>query len=403
MRILTSLALAAIATCAFAQGELSPSGGTYYPDDAMNQGYITATFNESVDAPAATVTVGNVAHEAEVEPVGFNGTTYRVNVADVMDGKAANTPFTLAVGTLSGNYVWQPQFPLTGVTPASGSELDSKAQTVKFTFSPAVSYDGIRLTSGAVITNIDKAESNVTSVTVTLSEDQWGAPVGGVNSMTVALLNVTANGVSISNASGSVGTILANYTVAEQAATVTFLGVDPEEDWATAEELWDYWNVVFKFSDAVTLTDEETTAVIRFYDSYESDLEGVEPIFVPTSEIYADWNYRGGYYGVEVPAPEVVDMPEDFYYLTITLQGIAYNDTVLAEQPSATYYAELQTRSARKAPKTAGVAEGITTESSSYPVYNVQGGLVKANASKADMNNLPAGMYIVNSKKVVIR
>ena len=90
MRILTSIALASIATCAFARGEPGPPGGTYYPEDAMNQGYITATFDERVAASAATVSVGAVAREAVVEPVGLD-TRKAPKTAGIVDGPATET------------------------------------------------------------------------------------------------------------------------------------------------------------------------------------------------------------------------------------------------------------------------------------------------------------------------
>ncbi|MDE5957709.1 MAG: T9SS type A sorting domain-containing protein [Muribaculaceae bacterium] len=404
-KICTAFAVVALtATTALAAGELAPSGGAYYPDDAMNQGYIAVNLEESIDLPTATVTYGGVAHEATVSSVGFSGMSYRVNVADVMNGQSAGTAFTLSVAGLSGDYVWEPIFPLTGVSPVSGSVLDSKNQKVVFSFSPAVSYTGIRLTSGSVITNLDQSGDNVTSVTVDLAESQWGLPVGGVNSMTVALQGVTANGVSISNASGSAGTILASYSFEEAATGVTFLGVDPAEDEATAAELWDYWNVAFMFSDAVELTDEDVSAVIKFYRRGDVELEDYT-ITVPTSEIYADWNYRGGYYGVEVPAPEVPeDLPTTFAYLTITLQGIAYNGELLKEQPSAKYHKtiDMSYRSAAQG-NIANVKESFSVNTATVNVYDVHGRLVKENVGKENILNLPAGLYIVDGKKMIVK
>lgn len=402
-KIYAAFAVVALtATTALASGELAPSGGAYYPDDAMNQGYIAVNLEESIDLPTATVTYGGVAHEATVASVGFSGMSYRVNVADVMNGQSAGTAFTLSVAGLSGDYVWEPVFPLTGVSPVSGAVLDSKNQKVVFSFSPAVSYTGIRLTSGSVITNLDQSGDNVTSVTVDLAESQWGSPVGGVNSMTVALQGVTANGVSISNASGSAGTILASYSFEEAATGVTFLGVDPAEDEATAAELWDYWNVIFMFSDAVELTDEDVSAVIKFHLPNGLALAAYT-IEVPTDEMYADWNYRGGYYGVEVPAPEIPEAIANSYsYITISLQGIAYNGDVLAVQPSAKYMKTLPSNVARKM-ATAGIASNLIKSGMTGDVYSVSGELVKNSASNEDIQALPSGVYIVNGAKVLIK
>lgn len=397
----TTLAVVALAVSANAQGILNPASGTYYPDDAMNQGCITAVFDETVANPTATITVNSTAYTAEVEDLSFDSTIWRVNVADVMNGKAAGTKFNLSIGGLTGSYTWQPVFPLTGVTPAAGTELTSKTQKVVFTFSPAISYTGVRLTSGAEIREIAQSGNGVNTVTVAISDSDWGSPVGGVNNMTVALLGVTANGVSISNASGSEGTILANYTFAEEATDVTFLGVDPTEDEATAAELWDYWNVIFKFSDAVSLTDENVTAVITYHRANGAVLSQFTTE-IATEEIYADWNYRGGYYGIEVPAPELPsNLPANFAYLKITLQGVAYNGTLLTEQPSATYAAEL-TSPLRKANKTAGISNSLQVQEGSGNIYNMQGVMIKS-ASNSDNVSLPTGMYIIDGKKVAIK
>lgn len=36
-------------------------------------------------------------------------------------------------------------------------------------------------------------------------------------------------------------------------------------------------------------------------------------------------------------------------------------------------------------------------------VFNIQGNLVKDNATQADVNALPAGLYIVNGKKILVK
>lgn len=42
-------------------------------------------------------------------------------------------------------------------------------------------------------------------------------------------------------------------------------------------------------------------------------------------------------------------------------------------------------------------------QSDTYRVYNLQGSLVKVTGDKAGINSLPAGLYIVNGKKVIIK
>ena len=48
--------------------------------------------------------------------------------------------------------------------------------------------------------------------------------------------------------------------------------------------------------------------------------------------------------------------------------------------------------------------ESVTAESSdTVDVYNLQGILVKHNATKEDINSLPAGLYIAGGKKVMLK
>lgn len=75
--LLTSLCVVALAATANAQGVLVPAGGTYYPDDAMNQGKITAVFEEAVEAP---ITYGDNSYAVPVDEEGYTSATWRVGV-----------------------------------------------------------------------------------------------------------------------------------------------------------------------------------------------------------------------------------------------------------------------------------------------------------------------------------
>lgn len=78
--LLSSLCVVALAATANAQGVLVPAGGTYYPDDAMNQGKITAVFEEAVETPTATITYGGNSYAAPVDEEGYTSATWRVGV-----------------------------------------------------------------------------------------------------------------------------------------------------------------------------------------------------------------------------------------------------------------------------------------------------------------------------------
>lgn len=42
-------------------------------------------------------------------------------------------------------------------------------------------------------------------------------------------------------------------------------------------------------------------------------------------------------------------------------------------------------------------------QNDTYKVYNLQGSLVKVTSDKAELNSLPAGLYIINGKKVMVK
>lgn len=52
---------------------------------------------------------------------------------------------------------------------------------------------------------------------------------------------------------------------------------------------------------------------------------------------------------------------------------------------------------------TSGIADVTVGENQTHDVYNLQGIRVAHNASSADLNNLPAGIYIINGKKIAIK
>ena len=50
-----------------------------------------------------------------------------------------------------------------------------------------------------------------------------------------------------------------------------------------------------------------------------------------------------------------------------------------------------------------GIQGIIADNSTKAHIYNLQGIIIKHNASEKDLHSLPAGIYIMNGKKVVVK
>lgn len=85
-----------------------------------------------------------------------------------------------------------------------------------------------------------------------------------------------------------------------------------------------------------------------------------------------------------------LEIPTGNYTILIDDAPVATNDTILTHNVS-------QSASIKIASQNSGVL-GLQNETVNAPVYNIQGIAV---SKVADFNNLPAGVYIVNGKKVV--
>lgn len=400
-KILSALAAVALtATTAFAAGELIPAGGVYYPTDAINDGCITAQFEDSIAVPSAIVTINSVAHNASVNPIGFTGKVYRVAVDSILNGSAAGTAFTLNVGGLSGNYTYQPTFPLTSVVPESGSELTEKTATIRFNFNTSVNYNGVAVKSGDKVDTIPGAGSGP-NIDVALLESYWGTPVNGVNHISVTLLNVTVDGVSISNVAGNPGCIGANYTLQEAMEQATYLGVEEDPYWWLAQDLFGF-TVTFKYNKEVSVAN--ATAEIEFFNA---DGESMETITIPNeeypdAEILGEWNMRANYYGVIVGIPSLDLTANDFAKMKVTLKGVEANESPVSETYDSTFPDELNTTTPKRI-GTSGIGVNTVETNQNGTVYSITGAVVLRDATASDINKLAKGIYVVNGKKYIIK
>lgn len=430
-KIFTALAAVAISASAFAQitGSLNPAGGKIYSGDFKHGGSIGITYSEAVGhtqvtdssyvavPPVATITVNNHTIVLNAYEKGNTGLYWGVAIQDTvnkvlpklnqfytMNVSVTGTAPGKTVQTLTGSYEYCPVFPFTGATPAANDTLTSKTQTVVFNFNQPVTYTGVTITSGDVVTPLAGGSSSNNQVSVPLSESYWGTTTGAINYINVKLTGVTlGNGVEISNVSNEDASIAVGYAFAEAIDVPTLLGVDPTPEEATYQEVYDgYWYATFKYNNEVQLPTTGTCAIVTFFDADDLDLDAVQ---LTSDDVYGDWNYRAGYYGIQVAVPAVPETAADYSYAEVALVGVSYNNTVLANQPSVIYQATLPSVTQfKRAPQSAGVENiGIELANDPFDVYSIQGAVVLRNATSADISNLERGIYIVNGKKVVIR
>lgn len=409
-KILSALAAVALtATTAFAAGELIPAGGVYYPTDAINDGCITAQFEDSIAVPSATVTINSVAHNASVKSVGFTGKVYRVAVDSILNGSAAGTAFTLNVGGLSGNYTYQPTFPLTSVVPAADSALSEKTATIRFNFNTSVNYNGVAIKSGEKVDTIPGAGAGQ-NIDVALLESYWGTPVNGVNHISVTLLNVTVDGVSISNIAGNPGCIGANYTLQEATEQATYLGVEEDPYWWLAQDLFGY-TVSFKYNKEVAITGATATVVLR--DEIGTILENdtIAPATnmaaVEAGEedtpngIYAGWNMWNTEYLVTIPIPVYDYDATEFTTMTVSLNGIVASMSPVSATYDSSFPEEEMARK-NKRNNEAGLDLNVVEEGT-FDVYSISGSIVLHNANYDSLKKLDKGIYMANGKKFIVR
>lgn len=408
-KFVLSMGAMMLAIAGFAQvtGSLNPESGHFYANDAVQNGRISAFYTDTIVATGATATVAGTAVTVEdVSKRGFfipvpalaDGSNFTVAVSGVTDDAGT------AVANLSGTYTYHATIPVGNIAPASGT-VTNKAQTVVFTFTENVTCTSIVITSGEKTTETPyvAGPAGINRMEVAITANNWGTPVGGYNHLQVALkgVSVVSNSTPISNSPGSVGTISANYTIADAPATVTYLGVDPEPDWTYAEDVMG-WTATFLFSDAVTMTNTAATAVIDYLDELEDPIAASAN--VPMADITGALNPRTGQYGlfVPVPAAPIYDPGAVLAYMTITLQGITYNGSaVTLPAPLVSY--EATPVVVFRAPATHAIQTEKTAVNENVDIYSMQGILLKKDVPASTVNTLGKGMYIVGNKKVFVK
>lgn len=84
---------------------------------------------------------------------------------------------------------------------------------------------------------------------------------------------------------------------------------------------------------------------------------------------------------------------------------VSVNNTTLTPDDNGVYSYEVNDKADIKVTKDepTGVEENFANETEVFNVYNMQGVVVKRNATSEDLNALPGGIYIANGRKVIVK
>lgn len=121
----------------------------------------------------------------------------------------------------------------------------------------------------------------------------------------------------------------------------------------------------------------------------------------PDIENYTDgWDEEMGLYAVTVNVKNDDYTTADLQSIEVILEGVTDANDNEVTVPSINVVNSTRQASPRK---NKAIEQGLVSGNELVNIYNVQGILVKENVSATAVNELPAGLYIVNGKKVVIR
>lgn len=251
-------------------------------------------------------------------------------------------------------------------------------------------------------------EPGVTAFGFSLDKEKWGNPYEGNFYAAVMLCFVQLD------EEGNVADVL--YGADEEPL---FYGVSystpndfpatlqytyPNNDWSEESFADAYANgtVTFAFTNPVSFSNENDVASIVY--TIEGEL--VPGATIKLSDCVLDWNQMDGFYTVVFNYSDAEFSAEEISQITITLNGTTYvpengGNPVSVDVDPLVLVKPIANPAPRK--QKSRMTDELTNGNDLVTVYNVQGMLVKESVKKSAINELPAGLYIVDGKKIVVR
>lgn len=117
----------------------------------------------------------------------------------------------------------------------------------------------------------------------------------------------------------------------------------------------------------------------------------------------AEWSEMDGLYKVDFKyTPDSIFIESEVSEMDITFEGIFVDEVEMTIPEIVLFPASSSNRAPQKKAK-GKLASDMSVTTDGLKVFNIQGNLVKDNASQNDVNALPTGLYIVNGKKVLVK
>ena len=190
-------------------------------------------------------------------------------------------------------------------------------------------------------------------------------------------------------------------TANESPATLEY--VYPNGNWEEESFAEAYKNgeIRFSFTNSVSFEDETAIGII---DYVMVDGSVVEPVILELGvNADAGWNPLDGYYAVaaKYSLPDV--SADQIKEITVTLFDMESKGETVSVDPVTLENDNINVQRLAKQTKKTKIGESMVANSDNVNVYNISGVLVKGNIPMSEVANLPAGLYIVNGKTIVVR
>ena len=238
-------------------------------------------------------------------------------------------------------------------------------------------------------------ESKTSTFTFTMNEETWGQPYMGMLNAVLMVCFMDDDMDFYVTEDGEPVFYQAIYT-APNTFTARFEYAAPNGVWEdeTFADAYNRGEVSFVFSNPVTFTNIANIGKIRYIG------EGFDESYDIT-DYTSDWDMLNGLWAVTFALSNEDFTAEDLSQIVITLSGV---ESVIGESSITVQPLVLNNVAAPAPRKIKKAMEGdLTSGNELVNVYNVQGTLVKESVNKSAIKDLPAGLYIVDGKKYVVR